>query len=406
MYYFLLMAFLSLSKAHDCKEIKSYKDFYFCTLEKHPKYEISKLRAVEAAASIEKANQWQNPELSLKTISGDKAGERVGSTEIEATISVSQFWIRSSKVKIADVDNRIADIDSRLTVLKIQVEILKDLYRLRQLISEIELVNETLVTYEKIKEQLKSRIVRGPEQEITLNLVELAVSDYMLKRNHLSIEKSEILSKLKAIWGDGFVIKNSYLPPVKRKWPLEFNLAKMSNNFDVQRAVLENERATVDKELVMKETWPDLDLGGIVNRTTEGPSQFMNYGVSLKMSLPLVSFNSGSRRLAQSKIIQSQLLADLSLKKADNDKEILLQRYKSAVSSLSKSISQDDVVKKHNKVDNLFKNGLASGSLIIEAHRQISEYTESQHEHENIAIAALLELKTLNNESLDEVFND
>ena len=52
-------------------------------------------------------------------------------------------------------------------------------------------------------------------------------------------------------------------------------------------------------------------------------------------------------------------------------------------------------MKKHLRVDSYFRQGLASGGLVIEAHRQMFEFMQSQHEHENAAIEAYINLMTL-----------
>lgn len=402
---FQILVVIGIAQAsqRDCATIVSYKDFYFCSLEKHPKYEISRLKVTEGEAAVEKASQWQNPEVSLKSTGGDKAGEKVGATELETTISVSQLWLRSSKKDIAEAEKKIANIESQESLLNAQKELIKDLYRLRQLNTELELVNETLTTFETIRKQYRGKLARGPEQEITLNLVELATSDYELKKNHLATEKSEISAKIKALWGQNFEIKKEFLPPIKEKWPEPSSISAMKNSFEVQKLSLENEKARAEKDLVQRESWPSLDMGGIINRTTEGPTQYMNYGVSAKMSFPLVSLNGGARKLANTRALQARLMSDWALRKAENDKEILIQKYKSSVDSLKKSSNQEEIKRKHQKIDALFRQGLASGGLVIEAHRQITEYTESQNEHENSAIEAFLEIKTLSGENFEEI---
>lgn len=386
-----------------CAQVHSFKDFYKCSIEKHPKFRISQLKAEEGAAAVEKASQWENPELSIKSLGGDKAGEKMGETELEATVSVSQLWLRSSRQDIAEAEKKLTQVESQEMRLELQKQMIRDLYRMRQLMGELELVSETLETFSSIRKQYQSKFVRGPEQEITLSLVELASSDYELKKNHLMLEKAEIDSRLKAMWGDSFEVKNEFLPSVKTKWP-ELNLAKsMNHSFETQKFKLENEKAIAEKQLAQKESWPTFAVGGVINRTTEGPTQYMNYGVLAKLSLPLFSLNGGARRLAETKAVQTQLLSDWALKKSDNDKEILLQKYRSSVESLQKISNSEQVQKRHKKIDLLFKQGLASGGLIIELHRQIIEYTESQNEHENSAIESFLEVKTINGENFEEI---
>lgn len=402
--YLSILLNLAQANSPDCNNIKTFKQFYFCTLERHPKFEISKLKFHEGDAIVEKATQWQNPEFGLKSTTGDFAGEKVGSTELEMSFSLSQLWLRDDLKNIAEADKKIATIEAKETLYSVKKELIKNLYRFRQLEAELELVDETITTFDAIKRQFKSRAVRGPEQEITLNLVELATSDYELQKNHLSIEKSEIMSKLKAVWGSDFVLKKEYLPPFRDNW-MEISSDKMIGlNFEVQKINAENEKALAEQRLTEKESWPSLSVGPNLTRNTEGPSQYYSYGFNLNMSVPLVSLNSGGRKLANYKAQQARLSADFANKKANSENEILLQKYKSSIESLKKASNQEEIKRKHHKIDSLFKQGLASGGLVIEAHRQITEYTESQHEHENSAIEAFLEIKTLNGESIEEIF--
>ncbi|GIL17062.1 MAG: hypothetical protein BroJett040_08130 [Oligoflexia bacterium] len=402
----LLSLLMSIAHASElnCNDIKTFKTFYYCSLERHPKFEIAKLKSKEGDAIVEKATQWQNPEFGLKSTTGSNAGETVGATELEVSFSISQLWQREEQKQIAVADKKIANIEAKESLLSVQKELIKTLYRLRQIESELDLVAETINTFEMIKKQYRSRAVRGPEQEITLNLVELASSDYELKRNHLSTEKSELDSKLKAMWGPGFVVKKDYLPPLRERW-MEVSLVKsMGTGFELQRINAEKEKALAEQRLATKESYPSLSFGPNLARNTQGPSQYYTYGVNLRMSLPLVSLNSGSRLLSASKAQQAQLTADYANNRAQAEKEILIQKYKSSVESLRKTSNQEEIKRKHQKIDGLFRQGLASGGLIIEAHRQIVEYTESQHEHENAAIEAYLEIKTLIGEGIEDIF--
>lgn len=387
-----------------CNDIKSFREFYFCSLERHPKYEISKLKTQEGEAFVEKASQFQNPEMSLKSTSGDRAGEKVGSTELEVSFSATQLWTRPAQKEIAEADKKIANIESKQTLLSVQKELIKDLYRFRQIDDELELVTETINAFQTIRSQFKGRKVRGPEQEITLNLVELASSDYELKKNHLSTEKAEVIARIKAFWGPNFIMKKEFLPPLRDKWMDISPSQLMGTSFEIQKFNAENEKALAEQKLVQRESWPAVSVGPTIERATEGPTQYYSYGVNLNMTLPLVSINGGARKLADTKALQTKLLADFANKRSQSEKEILLQKYRSSVDSLRKSASREDLRKKHHQVDSLFRQGLAPGSLVIEAHRQITEYTESQHEHENSAIESYLEIKALTGESFEEIF--
>lgn len=403
----LLIYFLthfSLAKAEDCKTIASYKDFYFCTLQKHPNFEISKLKTNEGEALVDKASQFENPEIGLKSVSGSYAGENVGSTELTVNLSMSQIWRRIPVKKMAESEKKLKEIESKEILLSVKKTLIRDLYRFRQIDDELELLRETLTAFEAVKRQYKNLLAKKPEQEITLSLVELANGDYELKRNRLMTEKSEILSKLKGIWGTDFEIKKIFLPPSKKQWPEISDKISVTSSFEIQKISAEAEKAQAELGLAQSESWPNVTIGPVIERTTDGAKQFYSYGVNATISLPVLTINGGSRKLANARVQQAKLFSDYAIKKSHMEKEILLQRYRSSIESLKKASSRDEIAKKHARVDNLFKQGLAPGSLVIEAHRQINEFTVSQHELENSAIESYLEIKALSGDDIEEIF--
>lgn len=399
----ILASSLALAGDDNCTQITSYKDFYRCSLKQHPLSEAAKLKAQEGDAYLEQAAQWKNPDLELKTVGGSRAGENVGSTELTVSVPLSQLWTRDAKTDLAKAEQRKSEIEAQDTVLSVKKELIRDLYRLRQIDEEIALAEETLKTFGTIQSQFRGRRARGPEQEITLNLVELATSDYELKKNHLATEKLEIMSRLKGVWGPRFEMKAQYLPPAKDKWPAISSTAKTQHSLEVQKVLAEADKAIAEEKVVQRESWPEVSVGPAIERTTEGPSQFYSYGITLSMNLPLLTWNGGSRKLADARARQARFLADYTEKKSDLENQIHLQKYNSAIESMKKSFRPEELKKRHEKVDNLFRQGLASGAIVIEAHRQLSEYTASQHEHEIAAIESFMEIKTLRGEDIEEI---
>lgn len=399
---FVLVSSMAFAAGPDCANIKSYKDFYLCSLNKHPYFEISNLKAKEGDALVDRAGQWENPEVAVKSVSGSNAGESMGSTEVSAAISVSQVWQRGAKVKVAEAEKKIANIESKESILTAKKSLIRDLYRLRQIDVESDLAMEAISTFEKIKRQYQGRRARGPEQEISLNLVELAVGDYELRKNHLAVEKSEISSKIKALWGPDFQVKKEFLPPIRSKWP-GLVVKATAPTLELQRILAESEKASAEYTLAVREAFPNVSVGPTIERTTEGPNQYLSYGFNLAMTVPILSWNEGSRKVAQIKSEQALSMHKFASNRVELEKNILVEKYKSSVDSLLRSAKGDDVRKKHVRIDGLARQGLASSALVIEAHRQISEFTAAQHEHENTAIEAYLEVKTLSGEEIEGI---
>lgn len=384
----------------DCARVKTHQDFYRCSLQKHPDFQISELKKSEAEALFQQAGQWKNPEIEFQNI---KAGSAT-TTEASLSVPVSQLWTRGPQLAVGQAEQKLSELEAAETLLKARKSLVLDLYRLRQLQTEIEVVNESIESFEKIRRQFKNRPARGPEQEVTLSLVELASGDYELKKSKLLAENSEILASLHALWGKHFELKSAFLPPPKTTWPvLSKSVHANSTNFQTQRLQLESTRAQALTTLTQRESWPEVKLGPVIEQTTDGSQKTTAYGFNIAMTLPLVSLNGGGRKLAESKAQQARLSSDFAQKKSVLDQETLLQKYSSAVEALKKSTSFEAMKKKHHQVDRHFQQGLISGSLVIEAHRQITEFTESQNQQERLAIESFLEIKTFQGEDIEDI---
>lgn len=398
----LLFAFAFAGETN-CNQIANYKDFYQCSLKRHPLSEVANLKTLEGEAFIEQAGQWQNPDLDVKSVAGSKAGEQVGSTELSVAVPVSQLWKKGARMSLAEAEKKRSDLDAKGTLLDVKKSLIKDLYRLGQINHEMELVDETLSAFGTIQRQFRSRKARGPEQEVTLNLVELATSDYELKKNRLVTERLEIVSRFKGIWGADFEVKPELLPARKAKWPTVTLNSGAGQSLEVQRVVADAEAAAAEKKAVDRESWPEVRIGPAVERTTEGPTQYYSYGVTASVTLPILTWNGGSRKLADVRARQARFVADYTQQKSNLESEIHLKQYNAAVASLKAAFGKDELNRKHQRVENLARQGLLAGNLVIEAHRQLFEYTVSQHEHENNAIESFIELQTLRGEDFEEI---
>lgn len=400
----LLISFSLFAKNNSCTNIKQTRELYLCALENHPEYKAATMNQDIAKASGAQVSQWPNPELSIKSVSGKNAGENVGGTEVAVSIDVTELLIKRPALYSAGKSERkLLTVSAQEDEFKAKSQIIKDLYRYRQLLDELELVSEALETFKKIENQFRARKVRGPEQEITLNLVELAQGDYELRKNHLALEKADLESKYKGVFGEKFEFKKDFLPPLQKNWP-EVQSAQVSKNtFDLRRAEAERERSEAEKSIALMDSFPKIAAGPVFERTTEGPTQYTSSGFNVTASIPIFSWNGGARGIAEKNKIKAQLMHDYAIKKADLDKELIFQKYKSAVESLKKATSAEALKKKHERIDSLFRQGLTSGNTVIEAHRQILEFTESQHEHEITALDSLMYIHVLSGKDAGEV---
>lgn len=387
-----------------CSTTRSTQKFYACVMEHHPKMQ-SALINMEAAQTVsDKMTQMPNPQLSLNSVQGKKGGENEGSTSLEVSINLNESLLkRSSLGKLGKAEQKILTIEAQEAIFQVQSQVIKNFYRYRQLLDELDIVTEAIDTFEKIENQFKARRARGPEQSVTLNLVELAQGDYALRKNHLSAEKTAIETEFKGIFGNDFNFKKEWLPPLKVNWP-QVKVADFSkNNFELMKLEAEKDKAEAEKDIAVVDSWPQISVGPSVERNTSGITQYTSYGFNLTVDLPIFSVNGAGRNLAAKNALKVQKLYEYSTKKAYFENQMLLQKYSSATEALKKSISIESLKKKHNEIDHLFRQGLAPGSAVIEAHRQISEFRQSQHEHEMEALDALMSLNFLSGKELSEV---
>jgi outer membrane protein TolC len=388
----------------DCSNSKSVKDFYECALKADPAYKSSNLTKSIARASRDALTKWPNPKLEVKSISGENAGENVGGTEVGISLSISDILVkRPALARSGRAEEKIVMIDGEENEFKAKTQLIRELFRYRQATDELELVDEALTAFKKIEQQFKSRSARGPEQEITLNLVELAQGDYQLRKNHLSVELSEIQVKFKGIFGPKFSFKNEWLPKLKQDWPTIDDSIISKNTFELRKLEAERDKHEAEQSLASAEAWPTIEAGPIFERNTEGPAQYNSVGFNVSVDLPLFNLNGGARAVSRANYERAKLNHDYGIKRAELDHDLLIRKYTTAVDSLKQSPSGESLNKKHRKIDYHFRQGLTSGSTVIEAHRQIGEFVESQHEHELVALESLMYIYQLSGLEPSEV---
>lgn len=399
-----LLSSLAQAEVSNCLSIKSVEGLYECIVINHPEIKSAELSVEAAKSANDKITQLPNPEVSISSMQGKNAGENEGSTELSLSINLTETLLKRAPLsKLGRAEEKVLIVDAQESVFRAKSQALKNLYRYRQVLDELELVMEALETFKKIENQFKARRARGPEQSVTLNLVELAQGDYELQRNHLNAEKTKIETEFKGVFGESFILKKEWLPKLKKNWPPMTGTELSKQTFEVRKFEAEKEKAEAEKSIAMAESMPKIAAGPSMQRTTTGTAQYMSYGLNLTVDLPIFSLNGGGRRLAEKNLSKSQYTFEYAMKKADLEKKLLLQIYSAAVESLKKSITIESLKKKHDQIDSLFRQGLTAGPTVIEAHRQISEFHKSQHEHEMEALESLMYLNVLSNKEIGEV---
>jgi len=398
------ISILSTEAYADCTAAKGAIQFYECAIQSHPQFKAATVSEGLAEAYEDRARQLPNPEVSISSVKGTNLGETRGTTEISASLNLTELLIkRSANIQVGNADKRLAKVESEEMMFSVKQQVIRDLYRYRQVVEELELINEVLSTFRKIESQIAGRKARGPEQEVSLSLVQLAQSDYELQKNHLSVELDEISSKFKGYLGPEFVLKKELLPSPRREWPQINNSSDLKETFELRRVQAKKDRLAAERSQVVADSWPRVSAGPTFERIVEGTNTFNTTGFNVTVDLPIFSWNGGGREIANRSLEVAKLEHQYSANQEMLRKKRLLQVYNISVDSLKRSASRESLNRKHTQIDKLFRSGFTSGATIIEAHRQITEYTESQHEHELNALNTLMQIKLLLGQDISEV---
>ena len=113
--------------------------------------------------------------------------------------------------------------------------------------------------------------------------------------------------------------------------------------------------------------------------------------------------NQGNKQLAASNYQKSRIERILMEKEVQNERSRLEKLYLDSLDTMSKSPKDLEVSRKHTHMESLFARGLISSALMIEAHRQLFEFTSSQNEIEFKALEALYRIYELDGASLEEL---
>ncbi|MNT07264.1 Outer membrane efflux protein [compost metagenome] len=221
----LVLALLLLGHqvAGACESIKSYKDILRCAEENAPAQQIAQARLEGAQAGMEAQAQWKNPEFTGQTISGKVAGENSRETDLALNFPID--LTRSAKRNAAEAGVALSQAEYSEAKAALRAEVYLKLHRLRQLLHEKSMIDESLVTFTKLTSSYERRPLLSPEQQVSLALFRMAKSDYQLKQSSniedvQQLEKSlSLLTQISA----SEIRKN--LPPAMNAWPSSFGAA-------------------------------------------------------------------------------------------------------------------------------------------------------------------------------------
>ncbi|MBY0552977.1 TolC family protein [bacterium] len=351
---------------------------------------------LEAAAELENAaSQFVNPDLDAETLrkDGDKS-ETTASLLFNFSIGGKRSALKAEAR--AEKDKVIAEAD--LSKASFRLGLIKQLYRLSQLRSEIQIEEESISTFNKIIGQFSRRAALTPEQEVSVSIFKMAISDHQLSLTELKNLEQEILSGLVRLSNLSAeqIIKN--LPAKKNTWPkIESLTTSLKQSPHLRFAEAELQLAKSQKEKAVSESFPDLKIGPVIKNQKDGSLNENFAGIGLSMPLPIFSLNGSARAYQSKKVLEAELTLQNEQKKLEVMKAQLVSKYNNLVTSLKNSPDKKVMDDRHAKIERLFFGGLVSGSLVIEAHRQLFDLEQKRNQAELEAIEAIGQLYIIDN---------
>jgi cobalt-zinc-cadmium efflux system outer membrane protein len=347
------------------------------------------------------ARQRINPEAETKIVAGN---ENRLETENSLLHTVEVGGKRQARIKQATAQKMTAEVNLLQTREEVALHTVFTLYRLRQIRDESNILGESLHIYKQLVEQLKKRIQRTPEQEVSLSVFELAQAETHLKRTELTQEGESLTSWLE--WATGLESRQlkKYLPAGKKRWPkIETALPDQTlNSSEVRKAYVELKKAEAERKLATAKGWPDFKLGPTLESAKEGNNTRFLYGGRLAIPLPILSQNRGERKFSALEVRRAEQNYASIQNKTALERFMQAERYRLAVRALGAARSTSALNKMHQDIDARIEQGFIPASLVIEAHRQIFEAAKSRNEQEWTAVDALWRIAIIDGRVLEE----
>ncbi|OYZ23536.1 MAG: hypothetical protein B7Y39_04310 [Bdellovibrio sp. 28-41-41] len=395
---------LAQSSDRSCENLTSYKGLLLCAVDKHPDALKAKLLWQQNQNLIGMAEQRPNPEINSQVLSGKAGDDSYQYTQINLAHTFELGGKRDARIRRSQLQMSNSELDLKLVQEQVYLKTYLALARLRQIQSEMVIYDDALNTFERIQKQYRSRPRMTPEQKAIYAIMDIAASDYRLKRQPLLSEIRENERFIEIAIGRKFSIRKELYPPLRKKWPI---LSPASS--EVTEASLSFKKSLSDLELAQAEVseansqaWSDLKLGPTFETQSQGSQKINSFGLNLSFALPVFHTNGAGKSYAEAGVSRAKM--SLAATKEIENQQWNLQRekYQDAVKSLESALSFSELEKKHREVEDSFSTGIIPSSLVIEIHRQMADYTKSLSEQENATIEALANIYSIEGRLLSE----
>lgn len=392
---FLLLIFgqPTLAAQSDCQP-RSYSELVKCAFETSTAIEVQEKRLDSAQHLESAAGQLVNPELEADTV---HKGSDASETEAALLFTLELGGKRSARKIEARAEASRVQATTELEKSRIKLEIVLGLYRLSHLKRERAIEEESVATYSKVVGQYQNRPALNPEQEVSLSVFRMAVSDHRLRLDSIKAEEEKILQEILSSTRLSKEQILGNLPDRKSSWPEIADSAATQSSPQTRIAQAELLSAQSVRARAQGDSWPDLKLGPMIKLQKEAGTQETYFGATVSLPLPIFSLNQGGRALGEAKVREAELALSATSRAVEGKRSQLARNYRQYVASLKSVLTAKELEQKHGQIERLFFKGLVPSSLVIEAHRQLFELEERRNEIERSAIETLGSIYILDN---------
>lgn len=377
-----------------CPTLDSPEAVIGCALLRHPELKVSEAGVNQSVKLEQFARQIPNPEFDVRTTYGKSLGDNIVVTEMNLGFVLQLGGKRRARIQQAWAAQAEASALLLRTKEDVYISTLSSLIRIRQLAQEIGAMEHALEAFAHIQRLYRSYGRLNPEQQISLNIFQVAHGDYVAKKTAAVMEQQRYLRNIEFILGEKVDLKPLIYPRPLKTWP-KLELSEDLNGSGIRLAQAELKQAEAELRSAKSESWPDVRVGPSLDQQTEGPFSFQTYGFNLSFAIPVFNVNQGGKAYANAGLTRAQANLRSEQSKLLAEKEVLIRQYNSVIDALKQMPDIDVIEQKHGSAEGFFRRGLLSTSLMVEYHRQIVDFIEDQNILEVSAMESLWKVYAL-----------
>lgn len=327
------------------------------------------------------ASQIPNPEIGIGGWRGRASSLPWRQVDVTLTQPVELGGKRGSRIDIANSQIKKAKAEMASKVSEVRLNVLLILYRVRQILDEMKILQESNVTFTRLVNNYKNRPQLSPEQTATLFNFELALNDYTLKMEEAKAEYNQLQVDVRLLTGFGIEELKSILPQRKIEWP-KIDSGKEANSPTMRIFLSQKEFAENELKLAKSEVWPTVNIGPSLTLQEQFGDKANILGVVVNFPIPVLNQNNGARAVATKNILFSKKLYQIEKTVLETRQESLVKTYLSSSKALASQAQYASLLKRHEKIEGYFFKGLISSPMVLESHRQMFDSQRLFHDRE------------------------